>query len=80
MLLCRDNADELAHAAAVAEFNHSGDLGEQRVVLAQTDIGARFDARAALADDDGSTGHQLPAEGFDSEPLRIRVAPVFLTA
>ena len=37
------DADELAHAAAVAEFDDAGDLGEQRVVLADADVLAGLD-------------------------------------
>ena len=38
MLLDGVDVDELAHAPAVAELHHAGDLGEQRVVLAPADI------------------------------------------
>ena len=42
-LALSDDVDELAHPAAIAKFDHAGDLREQRVVLAQTDVLARLD-------------------------------------
>src|SRR6266853_4975652 len=79
-LLSRANADELALAAAVAEFDHARDFGEQGVVLAPPDVFAGLHPRAALAHDDRAAGHQLPAEGLHAQPLRIRIAPVLGTA
>src|ERR1051326_2177636 len=47
-LLRRADADEFAQPAAIAEFDHSTDLGEQGVVLAHAHIEAGLDAGAAL--------------------------------
>src|SRR5208283_4185584 len=71
------DADELAHAPAVAELHHAGHLGEERVVLAPADIQAGLDLGAALTDDDGTTGDQLSAEDLHAQPLCIGVAAVF---
>src|SRR5258708_18055166 len=79
-LLGRANTDELALAAAVAEFDHAGDFGKQGVVLASSDVVAGLHAGAALAHDDRAPRHQLPAEGLHPQPLRIRIAPVLGTA
>jgi hypothetical protein len=68
--------NELAHRAAVFEYDLAADLGEQGVVFAAADIKARLYAGAALADDDGASGDDLSAESFKSQSLRIRVAPV----
>src|SRR5258708_28279049 len=58
-------ADELAHAAAVAELDDAGNLGEQRVVLAPTYVLPRLQARAPLPNDDRPSGHHLPAEDLN---------------
>src|SRR5580658_772998 len=67
---------KLAHRSLVDELDASGDLGEERVVLAASYVQSGLHARAALADDDRSAGHQLPAESFKAKPLRVRVASV----
>src|SRR5579862_980928 len=74
------DADELAHAAAIAELDHAGDFGEQGIVFAPADILAGLQAGAALADDDRPAGDQLAAENFDAQALCIRIAPVLGTA
>ena len=76
----RNYVDELAHAAAITELNSAGDLGKQRVVLAQAAVDAGLDLGAALPHDDGAAGDQLASENLDAEPLRIGIAPVFRTA
>jgi len=48
-----DDVDELA-AAARAELDGAVGLGEQRVVLAEADVVAGVELRAALANDDRS--------------------------
>src|SRR5215469_6752602 len=68
--------DELAHAALIEELDASRDLGKERVVLAAADVEPGFYPGAALAHDDGSARHQLPAERFESQPLGIGVAAV----
>jgi hypothetical protein len=74
------DADELAHPAAIAKFDHARDLRKQRIVFAETDVHTRLNARAALPDNDGSAGHQLSAEGLHAEALRVGIAPIFRTA
>jgi hypothetical protein len=71
---------ELAHATPVAELDNAADLRKKRVVLAPTHVLTRFDPRATLADDDGTARNHLAAEHFDTQPLRVRIAPVFGTA
>src|ERR1700690_4458991 len=73
-LLRRMDADEFSEMSAVAELDDAGDLREQRVVLAETDVFARLELRAALPYDDRSGGNQLSAETLDAQPLRIRIA------
>src|SRR5262249_32197174 len=74
------DTDELPLASTIAEVNHAGDFREQRVVLAETDVLAGFDASAALANDNRSAGDQLAAKGLHAQPLRVGIAPVFRTA
>ena len=76
----RFNADEFAHAAAIAELDHAGDFGEQGVVLAPADVLAGLEARTSLPHNDRSAGDELSAEDLDSEPLRVGIAAVFRTA
>ena len=71
---------DAAYRAAIAKFDYAGYLGEQGVVLAPPDVIARFEPRAPLTYDDRSTGDQLSSEDFDTEPLRVGIAPVFGTA
>jgi hypothetical protein len=49
---------------------------EQRVVLAQSDIGPRMPFGAALARDDVAGDHLLAAENLQAESLAVRVAAV----
>ena len=74
------DADVFAHLAAIAELDDAADLGEQRVVLAPADIVAGLDLGAALPHDNRAARNQLATEDLHTEPLRIRVAPVFGTA
>lgn len=67
---------ELAHRSLVHELDSPGDLREKRVILAPTDIESRFHTRAALPHDNGSAGHKLPAERFEAQSLRVRIATV----
>src|SRR5581483_8882608 len=69
------DVDELA-AAAVTETDGAVGGGEQRVVAAATDVLARVEARAPLADDDRPRGHDLAAADLHPEALRGGVTPV----
>jgi len=71
-LLCqRLDHYELAHLAAVFEYDASADFGEQRVVFTAPDIQAGLHASTALPHDDGPTGDNLSTERFESQPLRV---------
>src|SRR4029453_14930600 len=67
---------DVARVAATLELHHAVDLGEQRVVGATADVVAGLEAGAALADQDGPAGHELPAKALDAEHLRIRIPAV----
>src|SRR5579864_517023 len=67
---------ELAHGSLVHELDPARDLGKESIIFASADIEPRLHARAALPHNDGSTGHDLPAECLESKPLRIRIAAV----
>src|SRR5688572_32169478 len=49
---------------------------EDRVVLAEADVEAGVELRAALADDDPAGGDELPAEHLHAPVLRVAVATV----
>src|SRR5258708_5404739 len=70
-------ADELTRAASIAEHYYALGFCEERVVLADADVFAGLEARAALADQDGTARYHLAAEGFYAQALRVRIAPVF---
>src|SRR5205807_5416628 len=53
---------------------------EERVVPADTDVGAGLEARTALPDQDRTGGHLLAAEFLHAEALRFTVAAVARTA
>src|SRR5690349_19010942 len=80
LLLGRDDVGELAHAAAVLEFDHAGHLREQGVVLAPTDVEAGLNLGAALAHDHAAAGYELAAEYLHAQSLGVGVATVFGTA
>src|SRR6476660_221242 len=61
---------------ALLEHDPAADLGEQSVVFAHRDIGARMHCRAALSHDDVARKHDLSAVALDPEPLAIGVATV----
>src|SRR5437764_12530305 len=67
---------DVAGVAAALELDDAVDLGKQRVVRAQPDVGAGLEAGAALADQDGAAGDELPAEALHAEHLGIRIPPV----
>jgi hypothetical protein len=68
---CRVDVDEATLAAAVLEANYAGDLGEEGIVFAATDIGAGFVGCPALADDDAAAQDALAAEDLDAESLGV---------
>src|SRR5215212_6109408 len=72
----RGNADEASALTLVVELHDAVDLGEERVVAADADVHAGLELRAALADENRSTGHELTGEALDAQHLRLRVAAV----
>ena len=61
---------------ALRELDLAVAQGEQGVVLAATDVLARMDVRAALANDDVARVHLLAAEQLHAETLRVGIAAV----
>jgi hypothetical protein len=72
-LLCRNRLDgsESTAAATIGELDAASDLGEERVIGTNSDVWAGLNARAALAHDDRTPGHQLAGASLDPEPLRV---------
>jgi hypothetical protein len=65
--LCVDDANKLALFRAFAfKFYESVFLGEQRVIATQSDINARVETRAALANNDVARNDFLAAENLDA--------------
>ena len=75
-LFGREDRDEPAPRAVVLELHRAGDLGKQRVVLAEADVEAGLVLAAALADEDRPAGDEVAVGPLDAEPLRVRVAPL----
>ena len=74
-LLSRVNRYDLASAHAL-ECHDAVDARVERVVATAADVAAWMNARAALAHQNGASGHFLPAEALHSEPLPVAVATV----
>ena len=62
---------------ALAEFHHAIGQGEQREVLAHTDILAGMIDRAALTDDDVTSDGGLTTEYLYTKTLTLGVPAVF---
>jgi hypothetical protein len=67
---------KLTHRALIQELDAARDLGKQSVVFAAANVQSWLHACAALPHDNGAAGNDLPAECFESQPLRVRVSPV----
>src|SRR5699024_91795 len=74
-VLLRHDVDDLAPTPG-AELDRTSRDGEQRVVAAATDIGARVEAGPALTHQDLAGVDQLTAEPLHAEPLGLGVTPV----
>ena len=64
-----NDADPPAVSAVIFESNPSGNLREERVVLAQPNIEPGAEAAPALANQNRSAGHQVAVVTFDAKPL-----------
>jgi hypothetical protein len=70
------NRNESARAAFVLELHNAGNLGEKRVVFANTNIDAGLEFGTALPDEDRSTGYHLTCKAFHPESLGMTVAAI----
>ncbi len=59
-----------------AEFDRTLDQGEERVILAHADTGARIKLRATLADQNIAGQNVLAAKALDAQALSVGIAPV----
>src|SRR5687767_2874786 len=76
----RHDADEAAALALVTELDGAGDLGKQRVVLAQAHEEPRLELAAPLPDENGTARHEIAVVLLHAKPLGIAVATVAGTA
>src|SRR5208282_2172752 len=67
---------KLAHRALVQKLDPPRNLGKKRIVFAAAHVEPRLHARPALTHNDRSARHDLPAECLESQPLRVRIAPI----
>jgi hypothetical protein len=74
------DADELPEPAAITKFHDSGNAGKQSVVLPDANVFARFILGAALANQNGTAGHDFAAESLDTETLSVRIPTILRTA
>ena len=58
------------------EANDAVDLRKQRIVLADADVGAGMEMRAALTDKNVAREHELTIRALHAEALRMAVAAV----
>ena len=70
------DTNESAFPPAILKLDGSGNGGKERIVAADTHIATRLEACSALADEDGASGDELPAEPLDSQSLRRRIATI----
>src|SRR5688500_4723806 len=75
-LLNRLDADDAAVSAVVLELHASGDLGEDRVVLAEARVQAGAKPPTALAHDDRAAGDEVAVVRLHAETLRVGIAAV----
>src|SRR5262249_3797087 len=66
----RVNVDPPSARAVVFELDASRDLGKQRVVLSTADVEPRFEAAAALPNEDRSASDHVAVEPLHAQPLR----------
>jgi hypothetical protein len=58
------------------KLNGAVDQGEEGIILGMPDVFAGVNIRSALANDNGTCRHTLPAIGLHSHPLTVRVPAV----
>src|SRR5215831_18819388 len=80
VLFDRLNRDESSRRAFVFKLHDSGNLCEECIVLANTNIQAWLEFRAALTNQYRSAGHELAGKALDSEPLGVAVTAVARTS
>jgi hypothetical protein len=68
--------NKLAKPAPILELYNPGDLGEQSIVLTDSDVQAGFELGSPLPHDDRPAIHQLPGETLDTKPLGLAVSSV----
>jgi hypothetical protein len=74
------DADEPPARAVIFELHPAGNLREERVVLAQSDIEAGLKLAAALPDENRTAGDEVAVVALDAETLRIAVPTVARTS
>ena len=72
----RQHADDPAPCAVVLESYPTADFGEERVVLAETNVLTGTEPLSTLPDQDRAAGYEVAVETLHAEPLRIAVASV----
>ena len=70
------HADDPAPRAVVLEPYSTAYFGEERVVLAQTDVETGTEPLSPLPDQDRPAGHEVAIVALDTQSLRVAVAPV----
>src|ERR1041384_7544286 len=70
-LLSGNDGDDAAHRAMILEFHASGDLGKNRVVLAETGVEPGTEPAAALAHDDRAARDEVAVVRFSAQPLGV---------
>jgi hypothetical protein len=70
------DANKAPPAPTILEFDDTSDLGVKRVVTADSDVGAGFEFRATLANQDRATQNGLAAEALNSQALSRRIPSV----
>jgi hypothetical protein len=75
-LFLGNDADDVTGFADLLEVHDTLRCGKQRIVAANTNICPGLEFRTALADNDAASEHNLPAEAFHTQTLRIAVPTI----
>ena len=63
------DTDKSSPTPAIFEFDDAGDLGVKRIVAADTNVGAGFEFRTTLPNQDRTAQNRLAAEAFNPQAL-----------
>jgi len=70
------NVNKLTKASAIHILHYACNLREEGIVFTTPNVFSGMNAGSALANQDRTSRHQLPAEPFHTQPLCLGIAAV----